>query len=153
MPEVIRRVRVQGSEVGYLLTLTDTGTTTREGKSRLGYTFVRETDGLVIFEGDDFGCSPLHAVDSDDTVRALLSFLTLQPGDTDAEYFEAYTADQHAFAAGDAETVSALYCWDDDAEEATPFEEVDLEPFPGYDANVAAGLPPDGDTGEEAAIL
>lgn len=55
-------------------------------------------EGDVLFSGDDFGSSPLHAIDSDDTLRSLLVFLTLQPGDTDPEYFANYTPEQLAFA-------------------------------------------------------
>ncbi len=48
-------------------------------------------ESYPIFEGDDFGPSPLHADDSLDTVAALLGFLTCKPGDTDREYFASYT--------------------------------------------------------------
>lgn len=40
-----------------------------------------------VFRGDDFGASPLHAIDSDETVMGLMDFLCLRPGDTDSEYF------------------------------------------------------------------
>ena len=52
----------------------------------------------VIFTGQDFRPSPLYSWDSVGTYCSLMSFLTLQKGDTDAEYFENYTADQFAFA-------------------------------------------------------
>ena len=55
----------------------------------------------VIFEGCDFGPSPCHAIDSLDTVEALLDFLTLRPGDTDREYFAAYTPSQVAWIYSD----------------------------------------------------
>lgn len=51
----------------------------------------------LIFEGEDFSPSPMHADDSDATVSALLSFLTLCPGDIDAEYFASYTPEQLAW--------------------------------------------------------
>jgi hypothetical protein len=60
----------------------------------------------VIFEGSDFGPSPMDAWDSDATVYALLGFLTLRPGDTDSDYFEGYTADQTLFAQEHAESLS-----------------------------------------------
>ena len=72
----------------------------------LGYR-LNQVDGnrrWTLFEGEDFGCSPLHAIDSDETIAALLGFLTLRPGDTDSEYFADYTprqlefCDQHAEA-------------------------------------------------------
>lgn len=60
----------------------------------------------VIFEGADFGTSPCHAIDSDATLASLMGFLTLRPGDTDSEYFEAYTPDQLAYASAHAEALS-----------------------------------------------
>jgi hypothetical protein len=71
----------------------------------VGYRFTGP-DGVVIFEGDDFGCSPMHAIDSDDCLRGILCFLTLRPGDTDADYFADYTETQREFAATDAEALS-----------------------------------------------
>lgn len=52
----------------------------------------------VIFTGEDFRPSPLHSWDSLEACTALMSFLTLQEGDTDAEYFDNYTQDQWDFA-------------------------------------------------------
>jgi hypothetical protein len=54
--------------------------------------------GRLIFEGADFHCSPLHAIDSDETVAGLLSFLSLQPGDTDPESFSSCTLQQLEWA-------------------------------------------------------
>ena len=51
----------------------------------------------VIFAGEDFRPSPLHAWDSLETCASLMGFLTLQKGDTDAEYFDHYTQDQWNF--------------------------------------------------------
>ena len=68
----------------------------RDGKHCLGYRL--SSAGKTIFEGSDFYCSPLHAIDSDDCVKALMGFLTLKPGDTDREYFANYTEAQMEFA-------------------------------------------------------
>ena len=65
------------------------------------------TPPIVLFEGDDFGPSPMHAIDSDATVRALMGFLTLRPGDTDADYFDAYTDTQRVFCGLHAESLAA----------------------------------------------
>jgi hypothetical protein len=65
-------------------------------QSRLGYELKK--DGAVLFSGEDFGCSCLDAIDSDKAICAIMSFLTLRPGDTDAEYFANYTDEQLAFA-------------------------------------------------------
>lgn len=68
-------------------------------KERLAYEL---KDGRrVIFTGEDFYCSPLHSVDSLDTVYSLLSFLSLQPGDTDREYFDNYTPEQMVWCRSD----------------------------------------------------
>jgi hypothetical protein len=67
------------------------------------------TPPIVLFEGDDFGPSPMHAIDSDATVRALMGFLTLRPGDTDADYFDAYTDTQRVFCGLHAESLAACY--------------------------------------------
>lgn len=88
----------------------ETGTYDHRGCSRLAYR-LSMPDGWVVFEGDDFAGSPMHAVDSDDTLRGLLSFLTLRPGDTDADYFQDYTPAQLAWTDGHAENLSM---WADD---------------------------------------
>ena len=92
---------------GFSLDLFDTGETDSMGKSRLSYSFA--DNGVTIFEGGDFGASPLHAIDSDETVRALLGFLSLQAGDTDSEYFDSYTPEQLAWRDDRAEEL-ALFC-------------------------------------------
>lgn len=84
---------------GFRLDLWDTGRTDRLGKTVLRYTLFDGDwkGGRIIFEGEDFTCSPLHAIDSDATVAAVLGFLSLQCGDTDAEYFDSYTPAQLAW--------------------------------------------------------
>lgn len=73
-------------------------------------------DGRVIFSGDDYGCSPLHAIDSDQSVVSLMSFLTLRPGDTDEEYFAKHTDEQREYCEQHAEALScevqARFCDD-----------------------------------------
>lgn len=94
---------VQG--VRYTLRLYDTGRLDSRGCSYLGYT-LRTGFGdtsTVLFAGEDFAGSPMHADDSDATVADLLGFLTLKPGDTDQEYFASYTPDQLAWAEQHAE--------------------------------------------------
>jgi hypothetical protein len=90
---------------GFKLELYDTNDV-RRGKSRLAY---RLHDGNeLIFEGDDFGCSPLHATDSDATVASLLNFLSLRPGDTDREYFESYSERQMEWCRARGELLGML---------------------------------------------
>lgn len=77
---------------GFRLSLYDTFKTDRLGKVKLAYRFL--DNGKLIFSGEDFACSPMRAPDSVATAYALLGFLSLQPGDTDSGYFEAYSPEQ-----------------------------------------------------------
>lgn len=61
----------------------------------------------VLFSGDDFGASPAYAIDSNESVCSLMNFLTLKPGDTDADYFEGYSDAQRAFAEEHGEALYA----------------------------------------------
>ena len=92
----------------FRLTVWDTYTRDHYGKSRLGYRMV-SPEGIVLFESEDFCCSPCVAVDSDDMLRSLLGFLTLQEGDIEAEYFDDYSAEARAFAASDACEALSIY--------------------------------------------
>lgn len=77
-------------------------------RNRLAYELIQleqNAESRVLFSGEDFGPSPMHADDSDDTIAALMGFLTLRPGDTDREYFAGYTADQLDFCASHAEAL------------------------------------------------
>ena len=91
----------------FYLTIWDTNRT-RNGKFVLGYRLgMRGNEGFVdLFQGEDFAASPLHAIDSNATVVALMNFLTLRPGDTDSEYFTDYNADQLHFAETHAKALS-----------------------------------------------
>jgi len=89
---------------GFRLTIWDTHMRDNRGQTIIGYSLRFGTE--VIFEGEDFAGSPLHADDSDETLRSILTFLTLRPGDTDAEYFANYTPAQMDFARTDAEELA-----------------------------------------------
>lgn len=65
---------------------------------------------VMLFEGNDFGSSPLHGTDSDESVSALMGFLTVRPGDTDAEYFDSYTQEQLAYCDEHAESLGLAVC-------------------------------------------
>jgi hypothetical protein len=102
----LRHVRL---ETGHTLRTWDTGRTDSRGRTRIGYE-LSAPDGAVLFHGTDFRCSPLHAIDSDESLRALCGFLFLRPGDTDREYFADYTSAQRTFAASsDCEYLAFLY--------------------------------------------
>jgi hypothetical protein len=75
----------------------------RDGKNVLAYELWQ--DKKLIFKGDDFNCSPMHAIDSDAAVATLMGFLCLRLGDTDREYFENYTTEQIEFRETHAEAL------------------------------------------------
>lgn len=83
------------------------------GKTRITYVF--RDKGEVIFLGSDFYPSPMRAIDSLYTVYDLLSFLSLQEGDTDSEHFESYTERQLEWRdSSRAEELSYLvYIWEE----------------------------------------
>ena len=89
------------------------------GKHQLGYLLEQKTPGKrrqdVIFEGVDFGASPLHAIDSRETALALMSFLTLRVGDTDEEYFFSYSDRQIEFREHQAEILGCLVAGEEEA--------------------------------------
>ena len=94
----------------FTLTLWDTFKRDRYGKCILSYRLTQSGITTPIFQGDDFCCSPLHGTDSDATVSSLMCFLTLQPGDTDDEYFEDYTDAQREFCEEHAEALDGEVC-------------------------------------------
>lgn len=110
MIEPLREVAAEG----WRLAVYETGRCDLRGCEYLRYEF-GPLDGEPLFEGADFATSPMHATDSLESMRALWDFLTLRPGDTDADYFEDYTPEQMEFAEGEAEGLS-LYGMEDGPE-------------------------------------
>lgn len=104
MPEIIRSCRFKTHAHRYSLKLWLTGCRDSRGQEYLGYAL--QQDGRELFAGADFSPSPLHALDSDEAVASLMSFLTLRRGDTNADYFASYTPAQIAFTEDDAEELS-----------------------------------------------
>lgn len=98
----------------YTLHTYDSGCTDDRGQTVISYqlrwhcpnTFNPSQRHTVLFEGSDFAGSPLHADDSDECMRSLFTFLTLQRGDTDASYFESYTQAQLDWSAAHAGALS-----------------------------------------------
>ncbi len=76
------------------------------GQYKVGYAFCHTGSLTPLFIGEDYGCSPFNAIDSDAALVGLLGFLTLRPGDTDSEYFESYTETQLDWAVSCAEELS-----------------------------------------------
>lgn len=92
--------------IGFKLYLYDGGRTGEFGRTYLGYQFVMK--GEAIFEGDDFGVPTGKVIDSLEVAASLLHFLSLRPGDTDADYFDDYTERQWQFVEEHAEDLSML---------------------------------------------
>lgn len=69
-----------------------------KGNATLGYKMT--VGGDTLFEGDDYRPSPTWATGGLDSLVSLLGFLTLRPGDTDAEYFRDYTPEQLGWVDG-----------------------------------------------------
>lgn len=67
-----------------------------QGTGTLAYTLIK--DGTELFTGDSFKASPMRNIDDLETALDCLSFFAVQPGDTDDEYFAAYTPAQLAWA-------------------------------------------------------
>jgi hypothetical protein len=92
----------KGAGPSFTLRLFWTGRIGEYGKNIIGYRLVSE--GRVIFEGQDFQA---HCdADSNEAVEGIMAFLTLQPGDTDPEYFASYTDAQRAYCDAHAESLS-----------------------------------------------
>ena len=107
-----------GNGVSYTLTLhyrtdhVDTYPAAYESRERVGYVLrMHDSSGTrVIFDGDDFRPSPSHSLDGPEAIVSLLGFLSLGDGDTDADYFKGYTAEQLAWRDEHAEALSMVEC-------------------------------------------
>lgn len=80
----------------FLVELFDTNKRFEMSQHKLAYLFY--SDKKLVFAGSDYGCSPMVAIDSNECLGALLSFLSLRKGDTDKEYFDDYTEEQLEFS-------------------------------------------------------
>lgn len=123
----LRHVRLapylEGKGPTFDLLTWDTPNRFSTGQWKIGYALLETGSDDPIFFGEDNGVAPAHPVDSDDALRGVLAFLTLRPGDTDAEYFAEYTERQHSFASAHAETLSIWGMEEssfDDSEEGAP---------------------------------
>lgn len=93
--------------------------------SRVKYAYEMRYKRKIIFSGRDFSPSPLwfsrHGYGETlgkKALYSLLGFLTLQPGDTDKEYFQNYTQEQLDFVKSqDADNIRlALYDFENKTE-------------------------------------
>lgn len=85
---------------------------TWHGKHRVRYRL--SSDGEIIFEEDRFGCSPLHAIDSLECMRAVLGFLTCVPSEMEDDFSEGYLPHQREWAEQYGEDF-CVYAMDQDA--------------------------------------
>jgi hypothetical protein len=110
--QINRRVRLSPYRKGmgptFTLTTWWVGTDYTHGpKDRLRYELRMHLNGktTVLFAAADYCCAPGFACDSDEAIGGLLGFLTLKPGDTDPDYFAAYTPEQLDYCDKYAETL------------------------------------------------
>lgn len=110
MRKVIFRPYTKASGLPYFVLYLLNDDRYADGRYWIAYRFEQWQDGkrTVIAEGDDFGSSPLHSTDSDESVEALMGFLTLREHDTGRETFEGIVStDAHReFSREHAEAVS-----------------------------------------------
>ena len=78
---------------GYTVGLDFTGHADRTGHAQVAY-YLARPDGSRVFEGKDFGTPSHMCADGPEAATSILSFLTVQPGDVEEEYFDNYTPEQ-----------------------------------------------------------
>jgi hypothetical protein len=111
----MRRYYFEGNGRRYSLAIEHVGNVASDWtvKAAVQYTFKRTNERTPIFTGDDFRCSPMYDPESRDAAMSLMGFLTLQPGDTDDDYFDSYTPEQLEFARYEAEELATYpYGWE-----------------------------------------
>jgi hypothetical protein len=130
--DVLRDVTLEGT--GYRLVTWDAHAFLPPNHDAIGYAFFAPGENDPIFTGEDFGNPRLWgkqggcAIDSDDVLRSILGFLTLDEGDTDDEYFDSYTERQLAFRDGpDREHLSLWDMEPQEDDEHEPMAFVDNE--------------------------
>jgi hypothetical protein len=90
----------------------ETGKRCHTGQWEIGYAFYPAGASEPLFAGDDYGCAPSDAIDSDACLLGIISFLCLKPGDTDDEYFAEYTEAQLDWATSYAAETLAILPYD-----------------------------------------
>ena len=108
---------------GYRLGLAPTWRRGEYGKEQIAY-YLDAPEGTRLFSGSDFYPAPGMAVDGKEAAASLLTFLTLQPGDTDDEYFDDYTPRQLDWC--QSMGAQELACWAMEVEEGADWEPLDF---------------------------
>jgi hypothetical protein len=111
-------------ESGYVLFLWNTGRTNWIGQSCLGYVFWEPLPKKKpLFSGNDYFIGCFTCIDSEESLRGLVSFLSLRPGDTDDEYFKNYTDYQRQWAINHADDIMP-WTDQDEPEWRSPFIDI-----------------------------
>ena len=101
-----------------------TGRQAKTGQELIGYRLSDEAGG-IIFEGEDCGVAPSDCIDSDASLRGLLSFLSCKPGDVDEGFFKDYTPEQIKWVEDNGDSLSI---WAEDADGDYPAAEfIDID--------------------------
>jgi hypothetical protein len=104
--DVLRNVRVNG----YRLLVWDDHTRYSTGQYRVRYAFFLPRARKPLFLGE-CGVAPHDPIDSDAALVGILGWLTLKPGDTDADFFADYTPDQLDWCqSSEAQELSWISC-------------------------------------------
>ena len=121
---VLRNVMI--GDTGVRLLTWETGERAPTGQTLIGYALYEHLgDTNPLFSGEDCGVSPMHSIDGDGALAALLSFLTLKPGGTDKEYFEKYTELQLTWCQGSVADEISMLVMDLEEGGASPFKDME----------------------------
>jgi hypothetical protein len=94
---------------GHRLHTWETNRRYQTGQWIIGYAFYLPGQDSPLFVGEDCGVAPSDAIDSDAALVSVLGWLTLKPGDTDSDYFAAYSPEQLAWCeSNEAEEISLI---------------------------------------------
>ena len=154
-----RRPMVTWHVDGFRLELFTTVSTTGDERPAVVYRFwdLSADAGRArpVFEVADWHPSILHAVDGTESVRGLLGFLCLRPGDVEADYFASYTPRQLTWRDARAEDLTWWASQSDEAGEVALVLDYDAIALPPRRARYAVvphdGLAPGGNIPEPPA--
>ena len=110
--DILRRCRFtpyrKGTGPTFSLVTWDAHKRDHLGKDMIGYELRMHESGIttILFTDEDIDNSPMHCLDSDASVAGVMHFLTLRPGDTDAEFFANDSEIAKDYRASHAEALS-----------------------------------------------
>jgi len=154
-----RRPMVTWHAEDFRLELFSTTPTAAEDRPTVAYRFwdlsANAWRARPVFEAADWHPSILHAVDGTESVRGLLGFLCLRPGDVEANYFTSYTPRQLHWRDLRAEDLAWWASEPDDAREVSLVLDYDAIALPTGRTRYAVvphdGLAPGGNIPEPPA--